>query len=128
MVRTVRPKARDTPRRPMPTCGKAEASTALPQPPNVSQKVPIASAASFLMSISMAASPYLDAFSEPETIVSVRPKNRVGPWSNTRPPRSAAEPAELGFRFPRLCGEPDRGIHGAEALVASALDDLEEEQ
>src|SRR5271169_4401075 len=31
----------------MPSCGKAAASTALPQPPNTSQKVPKNSAASF---------------------------------------------------------------------------------
>src|SRR3954468_7014383 len=31
----------------MPTCGKAAAITALPQPPNTSQKVPSSSAASF---------------------------------------------------------------------------------
>src|SRR5687767_6242179 len=48
MVTTVRPKASETPSRPMPTCGKAAASTALPQPPSTSQNVPIASAAYFL--------------------------------------------------------------------------------
>src|SRR3954465_2254868 len=48
MVSTVRPKASATPKSPMPTCGKPAAITALPQPPNVSQKVPIASAAYFL--------------------------------------------------------------------------------
>ena len=47
MVSTVRPKARDTPSRPMPTSGKAAASTALPQPPSTSQNVPIASATYF---------------------------------------------------------------------------------
>src|SRR4030095_12682984 len=44
MVRTLRPKARDTPRRPIPTLGNAAASTALPQPPRTSQKVPMNSA------------------------------------------------------------------------------------
>src|SRR4051812_37567810 len=34
--------------------------------------------------------------------------------------------ARLGFAA--LGGEPDRGVHGAEASVAAALDDLEEEQ
>src|SRR6478672_114904 len=43
---TVRPNASDTPSRPMPTSGKAAASTALPHPPRTSQKVPIDSAAS----------------------------------------------------------------------------------
>ena len=40
MVRTVRPNASDTPTKPIPSCGKAAASTALPQPAKVSQKVP----------------------------------------------------------------------------------------
>src|SRR3954468_18264363 len=45
IVTTVRPKASETPTRPMPTAGNVAASTALPQPPNTSQKVPNASAA-----------------------------------------------------------------------------------
>src|SRR5690606_19639610 len=49
MVSTVRPKASETPSRPMPTSGKAAASTALPQPPSTSQKVPKNSAAYFFM-------------------------------------------------------------------------------
>src|ERR1700747_2175863 len=48
MVSTVRPKARATPSIPIPTCGTPAAITALPQPPNVNQKVPIASAANLL--------------------------------------------------------------------------------
>src|ERR1700722_5371438 len=40
MVRTVKPKARATPAKPMPNCGYAAAITALPQPPKTSQKVP----------------------------------------------------------------------------------------
>src|SRR6188768_3248074 len=40
MVSTVNPKAKLTPRNPMPSDGKPAASTALPQPANVSQKVP----------------------------------------------------------------------------------------
>ncbi|CUX32870.1 hypothetical protein AGR7C_Cc260218 [Agrobacterium deltaense Zutra 3/1] len=40
MVRTVRPKAKATPRKPMPSSGKPAAKTALPHPPNTSQKVP----------------------------------------------------------------------------------------
>src|SRR5688500_14381896 len=44
MVTTVRPKASDTPTIPMPTSGNAAARTALPQPPNTSQKVPNSSA------------------------------------------------------------------------------------
>src|ERR1700704_1767509 len=40
MVRTVNPKARATPAKPMPRLGNAAASTALPQPPNTSQNVP----------------------------------------------------------------------------------------
>src|SRR5262245_48608234 len=51
MVSTVRPKASETPRRPMPTSGNAAASTALPQPANVSQNVPMASAAHLRISI-----------------------------------------------------------------------------
>src|SRR4026207_2356231 len=43
-ARTGRPKATDTPARPMPTLGKAAASTALPQPPSTSQNVPMNSA------------------------------------------------------------------------------------
>ena len=41
MVSTDRPKASDTPSRPMPTCGKAAAITALPHPARTSQKVPM---------------------------------------------------------------------------------------
>src|SRR5215213_5485878 len=40
MVSTERPKANETPRRPMPTSGKAAANTALPQPPRTNQSVP----------------------------------------------------------------------------------------
>src|SRR6188474_544922 len=47
MVRTVRPNASATPTNPIPSCGKAAASTALPQPPNTSQAVPRNSALSF---------------------------------------------------------------------------------
>ena len=45
MVNTVRSNARDIPRKPIPNCGNAAASTALPQPPKVSQNVPKNSAA-----------------------------------------------------------------------------------
>src|SRR3546814_4594474 len=44
MVTTVKPKARATPAKPMPGSGTAAASTALPQPPRTSQKVPTNSA------------------------------------------------------------------------------------
>src|SRR5208282_2489035 len=47
MVNTVRPKARATPRKPIPSCGYAASSTAAPHPPKTSQNVPINSAASF---------------------------------------------------------------------------------
>src|SRR5206468_34261 len=47
MVTTLNPNASETPTRPIPTCGKAAAITALPHPAKVSQKVPIASAAYF---------------------------------------------------------------------------------
>src|SRR6202789_4357397 len=50
MVTTVRPKASETPSRPIPTWGKAAARTALPHPPSTSQNVPMNSAASFLVS------------------------------------------------------------------------------
>src|SRR5690349_21958982 len=40
MVTTVKPKASETPTRPIPTSGNLAASTALPQPPKTSQKVP----------------------------------------------------------------------------------------
>src|SRR4029450_11544814 len=39
IVSTVSPKANDTPRSPIPTCGTAAARTALPQPPRTSQNV-----------------------------------------------------------------------------------------
>src|SRR5882724_1393141 len=51
MVTTLSPNANDTPTRPIPTCGKAAAITALPQPANVSQNVPMASAAYFFVSM-----------------------------------------------------------------------------
>ena len=44
IVRTVSPNASATPSSPMPTCGNAADSTALPQPPKTSQNVPMASA------------------------------------------------------------------------------------
>src|SRR6185436_8248227 len=46
-VSTVKPNASETPVNPMPTSGKAAASTALPQPPRTSQNVPMNSADSF---------------------------------------------------------------------------------
>src|ERR1700733_11707173 len=49
MVSTVSPKASATPKSPIPTCGKPAAITAEPHPPKVSQNVPIASAAYFLV-------------------------------------------------------------------------------
>src|SRR4051794_8827378 len=52
MVSTVRPKANETPSRPIPTCGNEAAITAEPHPPKVSQNVPIASAAYFCVFIS----------------------------------------------------------------------------
>ena len=51
MVTTLSPNARDTPTKPIPTCGKPAAMTALPHPAKVSQNVPIASAAYFLYSL-----------------------------------------------------------------------------
>src|SRR5690348_2234659 len=51
MVTTLSPNVRATPTRPMPTCGKVAAITALPHPANVSQNVPINSAAYFLASM-----------------------------------------------------------------------------
>src|ERR1700733_294593 len=48
MVSTVRPKANETPSRPIPTLGKPAARTALPQPPKTSQNVPKSSAAARL--------------------------------------------------------------------------------
>ena len=50
IVSTVSPKASATPSSPIPTCGNAAASTALPQPPNTSQNVPRNSAAARLVS------------------------------------------------------------------------------
>src|SRR3954447_3716699 len=57
MVRTVRPKARETPTKAIPRFGNPAARTAAPQPPNTSQKVPKTSAA-IRRDISMV-SPYL---------------------------------------------------------------------
>src|ERR1700752_48831 len=44
IVRTVRPKAKDTPAKPIPSSGNAAANTALPHPPNINQNVPTNSA------------------------------------------------------------------------------------
>ena len=44
IVRTVRPKAKETPAKPIPSSGNAAASTALPHPPNTNQNVPTNSA------------------------------------------------------------------------------------
>jgi hypothetical protein len=57
MVNTVKPKAKLTPTKPIPKLMGLSPSknladkTALPQPPNTNQKVPINSAANFLLSI-----------------------------------------------------------------------------
>jgi hypothetical protein len=40
IVRTVNPKASETPSKPMPRLGNAAANTALPHPPRTSQNVP----------------------------------------------------------------------------------------
>src|SRR5262245_21918597 len=45
MVSTVNPNANATPSSPIPTSGNPDEIIALPHPPNVSQKVPMASAA-----------------------------------------------------------------------------------
>ena len=52
MVKTVRPKAKETPTSPIPINGsdiKFAANTALPQPPSTSHKVPINSAIAFFI-------------------------------------------------------------------------------
>ncbi|MEL2239902.1 hypothetical protein PAS25_02690 [Leclercia adecarboxylata] len=48
MVKTVNPKASETPTKPIPSSGNPAASTALPHPPNTNQNVPKHSAANFL--------------------------------------------------------------------------------
>src|SRR5215467_12837999 len=50
MASKVRPKASDTPRKPIPKFGKAAASTALPQPPKTSPNVPRNSARALFLS------------------------------------------------------------------------------
>src|SRR5437870_3400326 len=50
IVSTVRPNASETPTNPIPRLGKAAASTALPQPPSTSHKVPMNSAVRRLLS------------------------------------------------------------------------------
>src|ERR1043165_9770730 len=47
MLTTVKPKASDTPTKPMPISGNLAASTALPHPPKTIQKVPMNAAVSF---------------------------------------------------------------------------------
>src|SRR5579872_740935 len=49
MVKTVSPKAKATPAKPMPTAGKPAAITAEPHPPKTSQNVPKNSAAARLL-------------------------------------------------------------------------------
>jgi hypothetical protein len=49
MVKTVNPKASETPTKPIPAPGKLQANNALPQPPNTSQYVPKNSANSFFI-------------------------------------------------------------------------------
>src|SRR5579863_7457645 len=51
MVSTVRPKAKATPRNPIPRFGNAASSTAAPHPPNTNQKVPKNSAAARFPSV-----------------------------------------------------------------------------
>jgi len=47
IIKSVNPKAKETPRRPIPTPGKPAANTALPQPPKTNQNVPMNSARFF---------------------------------------------------------------------------------
>jgi hypothetical protein len=56
IVNTVRPKASDTPKKPIPVFGKVAARTALPQPPRTNQKVPMNSATSFLIILKLSIS------------------------------------------------------------------------
>ncbi len=58
IVKTVRPKASDTPNKPIPTSGKVAENTALSQPPSTRQNVPMNSASSFF--ISVCCSPWYD--------------------------------------------------------------------
>src|SRR5262245_10465089 len=51
IVSTLKPKARAMPKKPMPVLGNFDASTAAPQPPKTSQKVPMNSAATFFISV-----------------------------------------------------------------------------
>src|SRR4051812_39049530 len=51
MVSTDSPNANETPSSPMPTCGKAAARTALPQPPNTNHMVPKNSADNFCVKL-----------------------------------------------------------------------------
>ena len=71
---TVRPKASDTPRKPMPRSGYAAAKTALPQPPRTSQNVPIASANSLPIEC-FSAKNDRDRPQPEEPLPAVKPKN-----------------------------------------------------
>ena len=49
IVKTVKPNANETPRRPIPSSGNPADKTALPHPPKTSQNVPIPSAINFFI-------------------------------------------------------------------------------
>src|SRR3954466_14145087 len=99
MVTTLSPNARETPTRPIPNCGKPAAITALPQPANVSQKVPMASAAYFFISMCR---PLLSEF--PDLVpAAAPPKARNHPNQGCTALFSPHLMAELGPK-PRLAG------------------------
>src|SRR6516162_1686876 len=81
MVRTVSPNAKATPRKPIPRFGKPAASTAAPQPPNTSHKVPKNSATTRRgTSFSMGPLPHYDVNTLPVEIGPLKNLgHRVGP-------------------------------------------------
>src|SRR5262245_28665620 len=89
MVSTVRPKANETPRRPIPTLGKAAASTALPQPPKTSQNVPRNSAAALLVS-DIGVSP----FEQPSNKVKLLQCTTEGPFIVRHTKRTSTAPTD----------------------------------
>src|SRR5258707_14156628 len=77
MVTTLSPNASDTPTRPIPTCGKPAAITALPHPANVSQKVPMASAAYFFLSMFRSPGLILDGEAKNGSLKVANSRNRA---------------------------------------------------
>src|SRR5215831_12708629 len=109
IVRTERPKANETPRRPIPTWGKAAASTALPHPPKTSHSVPRNSAESFCVRLK-------SFMVHPPRPGTIHFENSSNAGSADVLVRTASEAPAAGSRF-ALIADGDARAPSSESLV-----------